>query len=544
MHVDPYYDRQSEPMSFASLFRVDLRRLIVVLAVFSGLITLSISFYSSYQVQRESLIHSTLEANRAYAVKLAVGTEDFFATLQQQLGYSARILAERFDADTLGSETERLRLQTDSFNSVVVTDANGIIRAVSPTGLSLVGHALDSPGAREALRERRPLISNPYVSAIGTLVISVSQPIVDKQGTYLGYVGGIISLKEPNILSSMLGEHFYKDGSYLYAVDQRRRLLYHPDPQRVGTVVGENAVIDRVISGESGSQRVINSQGQDMLAGFAAVPIARWGIVAQRPTAATLRPLDGLMLKVLRQTTPLALLTFLGVWLLSGLISRPLWQLAKSAGEMDAPTSAERIQRIRSWYFEAAQLKRALQLGINLLHQRIGKLHLDAQTDPLTGLYNRRGLSLALEALGAADHSFAVVALDIDHFKRINDNHGHDVGDQVIRHLAQLMAACSRDADILCRSGGEEFLMLLPNTNIESALRVAERLRLCVEQDEVPPVGHITISLGIAVWPSHHADVQRVLKLADGALYRAKQHGRNRSEIADLNTVTDGPGEG
>lgn len=542
MHVDPYYDRQSEPMSFASLFRVDLRRLIVVLAVFSGLITLSISCYSSYQVQRESLIQSTLEANRAYAVKLAVGTEGFFATLQQQLGYSARILAERFDADTLGSETERLRLQTDSFNSVVVTDANGIIRAVSPTGLSLVGHALDSPGAREALRERRPLISNPYVSAIGTLVISVSQPIVDKQGTYLGYVGGIISLKEPNILSSMLGEHFYKDGSYLYAVDQRRRLLYHPDPQRVGTLVGENAVIDRVISGESGSQRVTNSQGQDMLAGFAAVPMARWGIVAQRPTAATLRPLDGLMLKVLRQTTPLALLTFLGVWLLSGLISRPLWQLAKSAGEMDAPTSAERIQRIRSWYFEAAQLKRALQLGINLLHQRIGKLHLDAQTDPLTGLYNRRGLSLALEALGAAEHSFAVVALDIDHFKRINDNHGHDVGDQVIRHLAQLMAACSRDADILCRSGGEEFLMLLPNTHIESALRVAERLRLCVEQDEVPPVGHITISLGIAVWPSHHADVQRVLKLADGALYRAKQHGRNRSEIADLNTAE--PGEG
>lgn len=542
MHVDPYYDRQSEPMSFASLFRVDLRRLIVVLAIFSGLIMLSISFYSSYQVQRESLIQSTLEANRAYAVKLAVGTEGFFATLQQQLGYSARILAERFDADTLGSETERLRLQTNSFNSVVVTDANGIIRAVSPTGLALVGHTLDSPGAREALRERRPLISNPYVSAIGTLVISVSQPIVDKQGTYLGYVGGIISLKEPNILSSMLGEHFYKDGSYLYAVDQRRRLLYHPDPQRVGTLVGENTVIDRVISGESGSQRVINSQGQDMLAGFAAVPTARWGIVAQRPTAATLHPLDGLMLQVLRQTTPLALLTFLGVWLLSGLISRPLWQLAKSAGEMDAPTSAERIQRIRSWYFEAAQLKRALKLGINLLHQRIGKLHLDAQTDPLTGLYNRRGLSLALEALGAADHSFAVVALDIDHFKRINDNHGHDVGDQVIRHLAHLMAACSRDADVLCRSGGEEFLMLLPNTNIESALRVAERLRLCVEQDEVAPVGHITISLGIAVWPSHHADVQRVLKLADGALYRAKQHGRNRSEIADLNTAE--PGEG
>lgn len=304
------------------------------------------------------------------------------------------------------------------------------------------------------------MISSPYISAIGTLVVTISHPIIDKDGVYLGYIGGTINLKEPNILNSMLGEHYYKDGSYIYAVDQSRRLLYHPDPKRLGTVVAENAVIDRVINGESGSQRVVNSQGRDMLAGFAPVPTAGWGIVAQRPTAVTLHPLDDLMLEVLRQTAPLALLTFLGVWWLSGLISRPLWRLAKSASEMDRTNSPERIQHIRSWYFEAAQLKRAMQLGINLLHQRIGKLNLDAQTDPLTGLHNRRGLTLALDALSAEGHSFAVVALDIDHFKRINDTHGHDVGDEVIRHLAQLMTTCSRDADVLCRSGGEEFLML------------------------------------------------------------------------------------
>jgi len=521
-------------MSFALLFRVDLRRLIVTLAILSGLITLSISFYASYQVQRESLIDSTLEANRAYAAKLAVGTETFFDSVQQQLRYSADILAEQFDDETLRREVERLQLQTNSFNTVVVTDVRSVVRAISPNSEPLIGYQLGSPGAQEALRERRPLISSPYISALGTLVISISQPILDDDGTYLGYIGGVISLKEPNILNSMLGEHFYQDGSYLYAIDQSRRLLYHPDPKRLGTVVGENAVIDRVVSGESGSQRVINSQGQDMLAGFAAVPTARWGIIAQRPTAVTLHPLDDLMLEVLRQTAPLALLTFVGVWWLSGLISRPLWQLAKSAGGMDAPTSAERIQRIRSWYFEAAQLKRAMQLGISLMHQRIGKLNLDAQTDPLTGLHNRRGLTLALEALSSEGHSFAVVALDIDHFKRINDSYGHDAGDQVIRQLAQLMTACSREADTLCRSGGEEFLMLLPNTNVESALRVAERLRRCVEQKQIPPLGHISISLGIAVWPIHADNIERVLKLADGALYRAKQHGRNRSEVAEL----------
>ena len=93
-------------MSFALLFRVDLRRLIVTLAILSGLITLSISFYASYQVQRESLIDSTLEANQAYAAKLAVGTETFFDSVQQQLRYSADILAEQFDDETLRREVE------------------------------------------------------------------------------------------------------------------------------------------------------------------------------------------------------------------------------------------------------------------------------------------------------------------------------------------------------------------------------------------------------------------------------------------------------
>ncbi|WP_417787694.1 diguanylate cyclase [Stutzerimonas xanthomarina] len=521
-------------MQTTHLPRLDLRRLIILLAMLSGLIILGISFYASYKVQRDSLIGSTLAANRAYASKLADGTEGFFRTAQQQLAVSAESIAARFpDINVLNAEARRLQRQTDSFNAVVITSAQGVVMSTAPdTGL-LVGRKLDSPGARQALAERKPLISSPYISALGTLVVLISQPIVADDGTYLGYIGGVIYLRERNILHSMLGEHFYQDGSYLYAVDQSRRLLYHPKPKRLGTVVAENEVIDRVLLGESGSLRVVNSQGVDMLAGYAASPAAGWGIVAQRPTADTLQPLDNLMLKVVRQTAPLALLTLLCIWGLATLITRPLSQLAQRASEMDAPNSAERIQRIRSWYFEAAQLKRALQLGINLLHQRIGKLNLDAQTDPLTGLYNRRGLTLALEMLGSEGRSFAVIALDIDHFKRINDTHGHDIGDTVIRQMAGLMRTCSRDADILCRSGGEEFLMLLPNTTLDAAHLVAERLRTGVELEQIPVVGHITVSLGIAVWPLHASAIERVLKLADAALYRAKQQGRNRSEIAE-----------
>ena len=521
-------------MQTARLPRLDLRRLIILLAMLSGLITLGIGFYASYKVQRDSLIGSTLAANQAYAAKLADGAEEFFRSAQQQLAVSAEIMAARFpDVNQWQAEARRLRQQTDSFNAVVITSAEGKVLATAPNTGVLVGQKLNSPGASQALAERKPLISSPYISALGTLVVLISHPIVADDGTYLGYVGGVIYLRERNILHSMLGQHFYQDGSYLYAVDQTRRLLYHPEPKRLGTVVGENAVIDRALQGESGSLRVVNSQGVDMLAGYAASPAAGWGIVAQRPTANTLQPLDDLMFRVARQTAPLALLTLLCIWGLATLITRPLSQLAQRASEMDAPNTAERIQRIRSWYFEAAQLKRAMQLGISLLHQRIGKLNLDAQTDPLTGLHNRRGLTFALEMLGSEGRSFAVIALDIDHFKRINDTHGHDVGDTVIQQMAGLMKTCSRDADILCRSGGEEFLMLLPNTTLDSALLVAERLRTCVELEQIPVVGHITVSLGIAVWPMHASDIERVLKLADAALYRAKQHGRNRSEIAE-----------
>jgi len=170
---------------------------------------------------------------------------------------------------------------------------------------------------------------------------------------------------------------------------------------------------------------------------------------------------------------------------------------------------------------------------INQLQENLAVVRAESLTDPLTGLLNRRGMDLALEQLRIQGRPFAVIALDIDHFKHINDSFGHDVGDQVIRRVAAIMNACSRGADILCRSGGEEFLMLLPDASEAAASGVAERLRQCVGQESMLEVGAVTISLGIAVWPVHAENVERVLKLADAALYRAKREGRNQTQLAE-----------
>lgn len=520
-------------MSLAYLTRLDLRRLILLLAVCSALIMLANSFHASYRVQRQLLIDNAQETNHVYALKLAESTGDFLQSTQQQLGYSAGLLAEHFDNQSvLQAEAQRLRLQTDSFNSVLIADAQGWVRATSHDILQIKGQQLKSSGALQALRERRPLISRPYTSPTGNLLVFISHPIVTGSGRYLGYVGGTIYLKQKSILNNLLDENYHRDGSYLYVVDQGRLLLYHPDPSRIGTVVGKNAAIDAVLRGENGSQRIRNSRGEDMLAGYAALPATGWGVIVQRPAAATLKPLDSLMLGVLRNTLPIAILTLLCVWWLARLISRPLWMLAREAHEMNAPEASDRIQHIHSWYFEASQIKRAMLVGIGLLQQKIGKLNLDVQTDPMTGLHNRRGLALALETWQAEMRPFAVVALDIDYFKRINDSFGHAIGDQVIQLLAQLMRSGSREADVLCRSGGEKFLMLLPDASPAAALKIAERLRQRVEQADMPGVGHITISLGVAHWPLDASAVEQALKIADAALYKAKQGGRNRVVVA------------
>lgn len=514
-------------------FRVNLRRLILSLALLSALMLQLNTFYASYGVQRQLLIDNTLESNRVYSQKLADSVEDFLKTSQQQLAYNAKNLAGILKKQSaLEAEVDRLRLQTNSFNSVVVVDKNGKVLATSPDAINISGKTIESPGAREALIKRRPLISSPYISAAGNLLVFISNPILDEKGEYLGYVGGTIYLKQKNILNNLLGEHYYRDGSYLYVVDQDRQLLYHPNPERVGTKIIKNSAIDAVTHGIVGSMRLYNSKNVDMLAGYAIIPSAEWGVVTQRPTQATLAPLNGLMIKVLLNTLPLTFLILLLIWWVTKKITLPLQELADSAQHMDRPAAAERIQKIRSWYFESNEIKRALLSSFKRVHFKINKLLLDVKSDPLTGLHNRRGLDMALDIMQAESENFAIVSLDIDHFKSVNDTYGHDAGDKVLSHLAKIMKALSRDDDVICRVGGEEFLILLPGLSSKSAEDFANRLRGEVEEMKFELVGHITISLGVACWSRDAGDVVGVLKIADEMLYKAKRNGRNRVEAA------------
>lgn len=129
---------------------------------------------------------------------------------------------------------------------------------------------------------------------------------------------------------------------------------------------------------------------------------------------------------------------------------------------------------------------------------------------------------------------FAVLEIDIDFFKQVNDTFGHDTGDEVLKTLTRIIQSLSRKHDIVSRTGGEEFLLVLPNENNDSAFVIAERLRNQVATTSMAKVGYINVSIGIATWPQHSDDIDQVYKCADKALYHAKETGRNKTVIANF----------
>jgi diguanylate cyclase (GGDEF)-like protein len=160
--------------------------------------------------------------------------------------------------------------------------------------------------------------------------------------------------------------------------------------------------------------------------------------------------------------------------------------------------------------------------------------------DPLTGLFNRRYLEESLEReIARARRSgtpLAIMMMDIDHFKHINVTFGHSVGDAVLVGVSRCMQSMARVEDILCRYGGEEFVLVMTTASLDTVHERAERVREGVRRMNIAhhgrQLGPVTISIGIAIHPDHSETASDAMQAADAALYRAKQSGRNRTILA------------
>ena len=196
------------------------------------------------------------------------------------------------------------------------------------------------------------------------------------------------------------------------------------------------------------------------------------------------------------------------------------------------------------------EMAAALQLRDTELRQALLELHSQATTDPLTRLSNRRQLGelLPRELVRArrrdgkvSNGKVAVLMIDLDFFKKINDTYGHDAGDLVLSEVGQLLRTVIRGSDIACRYGGEEVVLILPDTTLKVATERAEIIRTRIKELRIAHdgryIGPVTASIGIALFPDHADNAELLLRAADDALYQAKHAGRDRV-VVGLRDVT------
>jgi diguanylate cyclase len=342
---------------------------------------------------------------------------------------------------------------------------------------------------------------------------------------------GVTLIRDSNasVTSTILRLAAYRGGGVPASVEERQRLYWG----MVGSTVRVSEMVDAALSrevlaraqlqiyevvGESGARDTLlyDTAAPGAAAGAAAPSeFSRYGVT--RRLAVGDREWQ---LRIAPRMDPVEFLSKAGVAAIlaaSLAISALLFWLMTSVAISES-RGAELAQRNR----EAA-----------LLRERLRE---QAMRDKLTGLYNRHYVEewFGLELRRAQRHgwSIAAIMLDIDHFKRFNDTFGHEVGDHVLRELAGALGRTTRGSDVASRYGGEEFLVLLPECPFDAALRRAERMREEVAKLELrygdKPLGPVTVSLGVAAFPDHAEESEKLLRCADEALYLAKQAGRNR----------------
>ncbi|TCJ01524.1 sensor domain-containing diguanylate cyclase [Cytobacillus praedii] len=504
--------------------KLSIKLLILLLLSFAMIGTYVGSLISSQIVSKNTLEKNYLIENQFYAKKLADTTNMHFRDMFSNLSVEARDEDYKtLDSKYIYKDLYDLLHSTTYFNSTWFVDRNGIVIASVPD-INVEGTKVNSIGAREALERKRHTVSDPYVGINGKLVILISVPVFNDVGTYIGFLAGTINLHEENSIKTILGQHpKHQNDSYVYVVDSKGNIIFHPNINRINDNVKENEVVKELIKGNSGSRVVINTLGEKMLAGYATVDANDWGIVSQTSQIAVNKPTYELGKQISFYTIPFMLFVFvLTIFMLIKIVD-PIRDLAIYAHQVtkNKPVPTEKIPE---WYFEIRELKRTLLIAIDFYQKKLNSAESESKRDHLTGLYNRR----ALEKMTLSTDPFSIILFDIDRFKLINDQYGHLKGDEVLRYIAKLISEITIESDLGFRWGGEEFLIILPEIELEQAVVIAERLRKTLETTNSPTGKPVTVSMGVGHLPESADNFSELLDLTDQALYKAKQEGRNR----------------
>lgn len=406
--------------------------------------------------------------------------------------------------------------------------------------------------------------------------LDVAVPLRDEAGEVSGVVGGHLHWHwARRMLHGGTGADASMRGREVYLLGAGGRVLYPERADAMHAVSGlEDAARTRIGSDRHGSLGVVDADGRRHLAGFARLAASNarhgaidWVVFVREPEDVALTGLQSHRRGAIALGIALSVLAILAALLIAQWISDPLHGLAEamsalrtgdgSASGIDAVGGYREVRELASTLSalvrELAGREAELQALAGALESRVADRTRELElanaaleqlslTDPLTGLGNRRffdeQLARELDAARGTGRPLALLCLDIDHFKAINDRHGHPVGDKVLVLIARHLRDGLRPLDILARTGGEEFCVVAPRTDLPGAMALAERLRAALEAASPLVIGRDRIEVRLSGGVAMLGDVpeglpvevlaQRLYDRADQALYLAKHAGRNR----------------
>lgn len=493
---------------------------LVFACIAPALVVASIAVYESYLIQKERIFRDTIFLAR-----------NLTAILDREMtGVEAGLQMLATSPDLIGGDLagfhQRARetIKFQIVDSYVLTDKTGhqVLNTLVPYGTALPQSAVSQELAT-VFRAREPVLSSLFTGAVShapTLALGV--PVVRGQDVIYSLNVGL----SPERIGNVLGRRGLPDGWVAAVLDKDGTIIART--RDTARFVGQKAVpaLARAVRAESeGSLETTTKEGTPVYTAFNRSALTGWTVAAGAPM--TLVTTD-----LYRSIAWLALGTLaafgLGLWLALRLANR----LTSAVQGLVGPALA--LGDGRTVELPDTRVKEAEEVGTALLQasRMLARAQHLAHYDPLTGLCNRVLFGeLVLRELAVAQRSgqsFAILAIDLDGFKSVNDLHGHAAGDTVLKEAADRMARAIRVSDVAARLGGDEFAVLLLETDLDGAQAVAEAL---VESLSLPyPKIRVAVSasIGIAVYPQSGGTMLQLLERADVALYRAKGLGKRR----------------
>jgi len=517
---------------FATRWRIGALLVWLVLAcLLPGILGVAVLFAREYRNGRAQLERDLMATARAMAQ--AVDSQLLRAqTVGQVLATSGAL--NRQDLEGFHRRAREVIATTKVGMNVVLSDESGqqIINTLRDFGEPLPRHGHPAM-LRRVFETAKPVVSEVYIGGVlRKPVVSIDLPVIfDTKVAYVLSIG-----LSPYEFNAILAAQNFPEGWVSAIFDHTGTIAArtHAPEEFIGQK-GTAEYIQRISQSPEGVMETVTLEGIPTLSAWSRSSVTGWSVGIGIPRQLLERDLMHTMTWLALGLATLLVVGLGLAWMAGRIIAASVRALTEPAialgnGQL-VPIPEVSIQ-------EAAEVATALRQAGELLAERSAalvaanrELEQLARRDALTGLQNRKSanerLRMEFLRLKRSGHPYAVLFMDVDWFKEVNDTHGHEAGDQVLRHMATVLTSSLRATDFVARYGGEEFLALLSETTREGALRIAEVVRRTVADQPFPVVGQVTVSIGVAMAHGEDEDEERAVRRADTALYQAKEDGRN-----------------